>query len=95
MSASTVTYAVAEANDETVPNSFNAVAGNKVSVESGKKLYLKVEYSDGTVTVKKGDDTTLSAVDGNPGVYLVGTITGATAVTIAETASTTPTEPES
>lgn len=95
VSASTVTYAVAEANDETVPNSFNAVAGNKVSVESGKKLYLKVEYSDGTVTVKKGDDTTLSAVDGNPGVYLVGTITGATAVTIAETASTTPTEPES
>lgn len=95
VSASTVTYAVAEANDETVPNSFNAVAGNKVSVESGKKLYLKVEYSDGTVTVKKGDDTTLSAVDGNPGVYLVGTITGTTAVTIAETASTTPTEPES
>lgn len=95
VSASTVTYAVAEANDETVPNSFNAVAGNKVSVESGKKLYLKVEYSVGTVTVKKGDDTTLSAVDGNPGVYLVGMITGATAVTIAETASTTPTEPES
>lgn len=95
VSASTVTYAVAGANDETVPNSFNAVADNKVSVESGKKLYLKVEYSGGTVTVKNGDDTILSAVDGNPGVYLVGTITEATAVSITETASTTPTEPES
>ncbi len=95
VSASTVTYAVAEANDETVPNSFNAVAGNKVSVESGKKLYLKVEYSGGTVTVKKGDNETLSEVSGNAGVYLVGTITETTAVTITETASTTPTEPES
>lgn len=81
-----VKYAVAAADSNAVPTTFTAVTNNTISVEQGKKLYLEVTAADGyTVSaVKKGSDT-LSVVEGQTNVYLVGAITEAVTVTVEAT----------